>query len=575
MNAPVLFQELRHVRTLFAALYGAEADRCTQRFAMLLGRYGVGVPAPEPPCAWTARDAVLIAYGDSILDDHAKPLEALDAFLGERTGTAFTALHLLPFFPYSSDDGFSVVHFRHVNPALGDWIHVVALARRYRLMADLVLNHVSRLSGWMLDFEQGVAPGRDYILTGDPAADLSAVSRPRTHPLLTPVPTRDGERQVWTTFSADQVDLDYRNPDVLFEMLDILLFYVSQGVRLVRLDAVAYLWKDAGTACLHRPGAHAVVKICRALLDIVAPSVQLLTETNVPHAENVAYYGSGDEAHMVYQFSLPPLLLHALLTGSAAHLTAWAAALAPPPPGCAFLNFTASHDGIGLRPLQGLLPEREIERLAAHVQAAGGQVSARRNPDGSESPYELNATWFSALRLAADPSDERAVRRLLCSQAVALALAGVPALYIQTLLATPNDNEGFAATGRARSLNRRKWRVADLRHALETAGTTAAQALDGCLHLLRVRATLPAFDPAVPQAVPQLDDRVFAIVRTPSGSPPLLALANVSEETVTLPALPAPWRLPLRDHLAAGDVDGTRPFALAPYGVAWLTPTTG
>jgi len=121
-------------------------------------------------------------------------------------------------------------------------------------------------------------------------------------------------------------------------------------MRIARLDAVAFLWKELGTNCLHLPETHELVKLFRDVCEIVAPRAIILTETNVPHAENVSYFGQGDEAHMVYQFSLPPLLLHAFITGNGQYLTHWASGLEPPPAGCTFFNFTASHDGVGVRP---------------------------------------------------------------------------------------------------------------------------------------------------------------------------------------------------------------------------------
>ena len=568
MTSPLEELALQRFRPGFTHLYGERADNCLRRLAVLAGRYGLHARPDVGLRLWSARDAVLIAYGDMVQAPDAPPLAVLDRFLQARLGNAFTTLHLLPFFPYSSDDGFSVIHFRQVDPALGDWSLIETLGRRYRLMVDLVLNHVSRQSGWFRDFEAGVAPGRDYFMTADPKDDLSAVVRPRTHPLLTPIATRHGLRHAWTTFSADQMDLDFRNPDVFFEVLDILLFYVDHGARIIRLDAIAFLWKRPGTPCLHLPETHTVVRLFRAFLDIVAPGVQLLTETNVPHEENISYFGDGQEAHMVYQFPLPPLVLHALLTGRAEHLSRWAAALAPPPAGCTFLNFTASHDGIGVRPLQGLLPGSELDRLANHVQELGGQVSRKRNADGSESPYELNTTYYDALA-GANPTDHAA--RFLCSQTLPLCLQGVPALYFQSVVSAPNDHAGVQRTGLARSINRHKWQEQELASWL-APGSAPGQRLHELVRRLRVRANCPAFDPAVPQRVHQLEARVFAVERLHPDQP-VLALHNVSGESLrlTLPAAFAPggWRDALvRQQDPARDRD----VELAPYACRWIVP---
>ena len=336
--------------------------------------------------------------------------------------------------------------------------------------------------------------GGSYFIEVDPAADLSAVVRPRSLPLLTAVTTPAGKRLVWTTFSDDQIDLNFANPDVLFELLDILLFYISMGARIIRLDAIAYLWKRIGTPCIHLPETHEVVKLFRDFLELVAPDVLLLTETNVPQPENYSYFGNGDEAHAVYQFALPPLLLHALQSGTSKYLTAWASALPVLPAGCAVLNFTASHDGIGVRPLQGLLPDEEIRTLVERVRTLGAEVSTQRNSDGSDSPYELNITYFDAMRGNGDP-DPLHVQRFLCSQTIPMVLKGIPAVYFHSLTATPNDVEGVKRTGRARSINRRKWSQNELEDALKDEKSPAARVFREYTRLLQLRAQHAAFHP--------------------------------------------------------------------------------
>ena len=172
----------------------------------------------------------------------------------------------------------------------------------------------------------------------------------------------------------------------------------TQGAEFIRLDAIAYLWKEIGTACIHLPQTHAVVRIMHALLEQAAPQVRLITETNVPHTENMSYFGDGtNEAHLIYNFALPPLVLYTLQNGDAGPLSAWASGLTLPSQQVTFFNFLASHDGIGVTPLRGLLPESAIEELARRTLAQGGLVSYRSNPDGSQSPYELNINYFDAL----------------------------------------------------------------------------------------------------------------------------------------------------------------------------------
>lgn len=563
------------IRARLKRLYGPSADRLLSRLAMMIGRYGLesGARRQLPP---DERSCMLIAYADSVLNPAGPALPLMRRFLGKHIGKAATHLHILPFWKSSSDDGFSVVHFRTVDPRFGNWSDVQALGQSYCMAFDLVLNHVSSQSGWFQDFVAGVAPGRDYFITADPAGDFSKVVRPRSHPLLTPAATYSGVRNVWTTFSADQVDLNYANPDVLFEMLDIMLFYAAMGARVLRLDAIAYLWKRPGSTCLNQAEVHEIIRLMRDMLELAAPDVRLLSETNLPHAESISYFGAGDEAHWIYQFSLPPLLLHALVRGTARHLAEWAAQLPAPPPGCAYLNITGTHDGIGLRPLEGLVPHAEIEGLVAHVVGLGGRVSTRRTADGRDAPYELNTTWFDALGGADAGGQAMHMARFLCAQSVLMAFKGIPAVYFNTLLAAANDHELAARTGMSRSLNRGKWLPAGLEAMLSDPGSPAARSLAFHKRVMKVRGEHPAFHPDGAQKVAALSDSVLAIEReAPDGSERILALANLGAqpEAVSKSVLKAHgWQgvLPV-DLIEGRDVSGRDgKISLGAYAAAWL-----
>jgi sucrose phosphorylase len=531
---PLMNPVMHRLRQRLSRLYSFQAEQCFDRLQFLLDRYGFTGNLGKKRNLWNERDILLITYGDMVRQGDQRPLETLREFMIDRLSGAINSVHILPFFPYSSDDGFSVIDYRKVNSQLGTWDDIQAIASHFRLGADLVLNHVSRESEWFVDYNQGIAPGRDYFIEVDPNTDLSDVVRPRSLPLLTEVQYLDETRHLWTTFSSDQLDLDFSNPDVLFEFLDTYLLYISMGARIIRLDAIAYLWKEIGTSCIHLEETHEVVKIFRDVLRLITPDVLLLTETNVPHEENISYFGDGDEAHMVYQFTLPPLLLHTLLTGSAEHLTDWADGLGEAPPGCTFLNFTASHDGVGVRPLEGILTDAERDRLVEHVKARGGHVSTKTNADGSESPYEMNITYVDALGKDGD-SPERHAERFLCSQTIAMALRGMPAVYFNSLFGARNDQAGVDKTGRARSINRQKWERPELAETLDERGGFHGQVFHEYIRRLSVRTQQSPFHPNGDQSVLKIDPGVFAFTRTsPNRKKKLLCLHNVSDEKKTL-----------------------------------------
>ena len=572
-------------------LYGPRAGEVQRRIGQHLANFRTASTASPPANTaghdaptWSEKDQWVICYGDSILDEGTPPLAVLDTFLQRYLGDAISGVHVLPFFPWSSDDGFSVIHYREVNSELGEWAHIQTLASHYDLMADLVLNHVSRESLWFVDYLTGSLPGRDYFIEVDPDTDVSQVTRPRSSPLLVPISTRRGTRHVWATFSEDQIDLNFENPDVLLEFVGILLFYLQQGVRIIRLDAVAFLWKRLGTSCIHLPETHTVVRLLRAIVDEIAPGTLLITETNVPHAENISYFGlerlakgAPDEAHMVYQFALPPLLLHTLTRGEATTIQTWLNSLPVLPEQCTYLNFTASHDGIGVRPLEGLLPDHERDALLELMHRFGGFVSMRSNPDGSDTPYEINITWFEAMCGTRRGPDPWQIARFLCSQAIMLSLQGIPALYIHTLTGTLNDVEGVERSGRLRSINRRRWQLDELALLLESPSTPTHDVFHALHRLLVQRRQEPCFHPNAPQRVIETPPELLAIERGPlRNGRRLLALYNVTDVKFDLAhagdalnqALTQYHWQPL-DPLTAHHEE-----TLPPYAVRWLAAET-
>jgi glycosidase len=539
--------------TILRQIYGSErAAQLAPRLVELVEGYRWRIPKPAE-MGLTERDAILISYGDQVQEPGECPLKTLGEFCISRLQEVISGIHILPFFPWSSDDGFAVMDYRLVAPSLGNWQDIERIGSTFRLMLDGVINHASVQGAWFQAFLNDEQPYRDYFLTVEGDPDLSQVVRPRALPLLTEFQTRSGVRRVWTTFSTDQADLDYHNPDVLLEIIDILLMYAQRGVHFIRLDAIAYLWKEPGTSCIHLPQTHAIVQLLRAILDEVAPHVFLITETNVPHADNISYFGDGyNEAQLVYNFALPPLVLHTLRTGDASILSQWAAELEPPSERTTFFNFLASHDGIGLNPARGILTDDDIDALVEQTLAHSGLISYKHNRDGTRSPYELNISYFDAL---SDPTSnetiELQVERFMASQAIMLALRGIPGIYFHSLFGSRNWQAGVQATHHNRTINRQKLAKTDLEQQLADPSSVRWQVFNRYRRLLLQRASSPAFHPQGRQSILQAGRGVFAILRTsPAGAERMLCLHNVTAQTQVVSLY-------------------SSSFSLAPYQCVW------
>ncbi len=521
------------LRYLLIDLYGHEAGgEVYSRLQEKIIQYKAAHPIdPNIPGELSEQDALLITYADQVKEAKIPPFQSLTKFCQQYLQGIINGIHLLPFFPYSSDDGFSVIDYNRVDPALGNWDDVANLAKEFRLMFDAVVNHVSVKSSWFQGYLQNDPQYRDFFIEIKDDPDLSRVVRPRALPLLTDFKTATETRRIWTTFSTDQVDLNYHNPEVLLEILDILLFYVDKGARFIRLDAIAYLWKEIGSPCIHLLRTHLIVQIMRAMLDEVAPTVKLITETNVSHPENISYFGDGaNEAHLVYNFALPPLVLHTLSTGSANRISAWAEQLKPPMRGVTFFNFLASHDGIGLNPVRGILSTDEIDALVKNTLVSGGEVSYKQNPDGSHSPYELNINYFDALNGAnVNESQDMQVEKFVTAHAIMLALYGMPGIYFHSLFGSRGWREGVHLTGQKRSINRQKLNRQELAQALADKQSLRFRVYSRIASILKIRRSFPEFNPYGEQQILSLNPSVFSVLRYLEGSErQILCLHNVS-----------------------------------------------
>ncbi|MFP4407148.1 MAG: sugar phosphorylase [Spirochaetaceae bacterium] len=579
------------IGALITEIYGEEStalDLVEELMSRYRGRLHPPSAAPEETGALplTERDVVMITYGDTLRGEEGPPLRYLHRFLRDELDELVTGVHILPFCPYSSDDGFSIIDYRKVNPELGAWAEIEAIADEFRFMADLVLNHCSQESDWFKRFLRDEKPYDRYFITVPPGTDLSEVVRPRALPLTHTFETAHGPEEVWTTFSRDQVDLDFSTPEVLREMLDVFLGYVERGAQIVRLDAIAYLWKEIGTPCIHHPNTHRVVKLMRSILEELAPWVMIITETNVPHKENVSYFGDGDEAHLVYNFSLPPLTLHALIREDATYLQQWASTLPSEQRDRGFFNFCASHDGVGLLPAQGILPDSEVAAMIETVESRGGRISYKATAKG-EIPYEMNVNYLSAIVNPALPDTQRS-RTFLVSQAIMLALAGLPAIYVHSLLGSTNWEKGVEESGSNRAINREKLNYDETVDALHDEGSLRYHVFEGYKALLEARSKSQAFKPASPQLVLETTSALFALLRGPVVNEEgekewVLAVHNVTDDlaelvlplsTLGLSEHPVFEELISGDRLAGNRDDKTTfSFELEAFEVVWLRYT--
>lgn len=568
---------MNNLTSYLSFLYGAEkTPPLLDRIHRIIDDYRSRIP--ERNGELTEKDSLLITYGDQLISPDEKPLQTLGEFSREYLRGVIGGIHILPFYPWTSDDGFSVTDYREVDPALGEWDDISALQKNFRLMFDGVINHISSQSEWFKSFLNGDAQYADYFILAEESPALSKVVRPRALPLLTLFHTPSGEKRVWTTFSADQIDLNYQNPEVLFEILDILLMYVERGATFIRLDAIGYLWKEIGTTCIHLPQTHQMIQFLRAVLDDVAPFVQLITETNVPHIDNISYFGDGtNEAQLVYNFALPPLVLHTFRVGDASALSDWAKELTLPSDRVTFFNFLASHDGIGLNPVRGILPEQDIEALVEKTLEHGGLISYKHNSDGSQSPYEMNISYFDALSnpQGNEPLELQAAR-FMAAQSIMLSLVGVPGIYFHSLFGSRSWRAGVDVTGRNRTINRQKFDLATLETELADPASLRSLVFQCYAHLLKARSTSSAFDPHGKQQVLDCGKATFALLRiSPDGSQRVLCLHNVSRQSQNLtPDLKDIFSsVPLTDLTTGRPIDkATGSLSLQPYQTLWLTP---
>ncbi|MGL4572473.1 MAG: sugar phosphorylase [Clostridium sp.] len=511
------------------------------------------------------KNVFLITYGDSFYNEGEKTLSTLNNFLKENVEDAITDVHLLPMFEYTSDDGFSVVDYMKIDENLGDWNNIKELSKDYRLMFDFVANHMSKSSEWFKGYINGEEEYKNFFIKEDEKFDSHNVVRPRTSPLFHSYEGNSGIKTAWTTFSEDQVDLNFKDINVLEKMTDVLINYAYNGATSIRLDAIGFLWKESGTTCIHLEETHEVIKLWRILLDYFKNNTQIITETNVPHKENISYFGSGiDEAHMVYQFTLPPLVLYTLTTKNSSKLTEWAKTIDKVSKDATYFNFLSSHDGIGMRPVEGILNDEEKEILINKTLENGGKISYKSNSDGSKSAYELNINYNDALiNKDEDIDEETGVNKILGAHSILLSLIGVPAIYYHSLLGSRNYYKGVEDSGINRRINREKLNVKDIVEELKSDNRRNS-IFEGMKKLIKVRKEESAFSPYSTQKVLDMGEDLFGIERfNEETKEKITFIINITNKEVSIPG-----NINGTDILSKRKVEHIS--TLKPYSFVWV-----
>lgn len=535
---------------------------------------------------FSEKDIVLITYGDLLFEEKVSPLTTLSKFCGVYLKHSINTLHILPFFPYSSDKGFSILDFEVVDSMLGNWGDIENLGTRYKLMFDAVVNHISSQCRWFRRFLDGTPRYKDFFISYNSQDELtpeerSLIFRPRSTDILSKFETIDGEKHVWTTFSKDQIDLNYQNPEVLMRIVEILLLYVRRGADILRLDAVTYFWVSRGTPCANLEQTHMLVKLFREILDIVAPHVAIITETNVPHSENISYFGNGtDEAHMIYNFALPPLVLHTFYTKDATKISDWLVNLQFFSDTTTYFNFLDSHDGVGIMAVKDILTNEETSFMIKKAQEHGALISYKSDQNGDEIPYEINITWFSALCKEDGAEDmDQQVKKFIASRAVALVIKGVPGIYLHSFFGTKNNLNAMINAETKRSINRTIIDYNTLVDALDNPETLTAKISDNLNELISIRTAQKAFHPNGTQKIFKIRPEVFTVLRTsPEKEQQILSLINVTDSQceVTIPmktinVFKEKW-YNLTDQRMFIFEEEVINIIMEPYDVAWLEP---
>ena len=582
LRVPELDSELEELRMSLREIYPEhseeEINSVWSQLLQILDPYYVNGDTKEleNESIWDSSSVVLITYPDAIYRKDESTLKTLAEFLKNRISGISSVIHILPFLPSTSDGGFAVSNYEKIEENFGEWSDLKKLSTNYKIMADLVLNHVSSSHPWVCQFKKSDEPGSSFIVSPSQIDIWEEVIRPRNSSLFTNIKTDKGYKNVWTTFGPDQIDLDWSNPYIFLEFLKLLARYINNGAEWIRLDAVAFIWKEPFTTCLHLEPVHLIVKLLNKCLKIIKPTSVLITETNVPEDENLSYLVDGNEANLAYNFTLPPLLLEAIYTGETDLLNKWLSNWNELPTSTSLLNFTSSHDGIGLRALEGIMEDSRLHNLLVESEKRGGLVSHRRMSNGKDQPYELNISWWSAMSNSGNDVKFLQFERFLLSQVFTLSLKGVPALYLPSILASPNDIDTFKKTGQRRDLNREKFDANKLIELLKNFDSSASKNISYLRQIIKVRSKLKSFHPESYMKLIPTNISNCIIIQRGVGKNSVYVMCNFSDQVLDI-TLENESNLSIccSDNFLIDNITGSHlyndSFRLNPYQVVWAS----
>ncbi len=422
---------------------------------------------------------MLITYANSL----GRNISELEHILGRYFKDAVAGVHILPFYPSSSDRGFSPLRYDIVDPEYGDWNDIDRLSEKYFLMYDFMINHLSRQSLPFQDFIAGKDKSpyagmfiryNEFWPGGEPTAEnIGKIYRRKPRAPYIEVTFNDGTREkIWCTFGDDQMDLNIHN-DVTWQYIkDNLQVLAGHGAALVRLDAFAYTPKKVGGTCFFEEPE--IWEMLNRVEKILSPyQVEILPEM---HEHYTLQMKLAEKGYWVYDFALPMLLLHALHTGEAASLVHWLRI-------CPRKQFTTldTHDGIGVIDVRGLLTDEQIEMTKGLLFEKGANIKRIYNTADYKNLdiYQVNCTYYSAL---GNNDDAYTIAR-----AVQMFAPGIPQVYYVGMLAGKNDIELVESTRNGRDINRHSYT------AEEIAWEVERPVVQKIIKLMRFRNEFPAF----------------------------------------------------------------------------------